>query len=435
MIDASLRIGPKGAKGRFWRRSRGLAARRRVLARAINSVGILLSATLIYLALGELAVRIALRAPILAFHDFRHDYAAGTINQAIEYDSLLGWRLKPFIKSTGFHTLEHGFRSNGGADAKVLSGGVLVVGSSFTAGSEVNDEQTWPAHLQQITGWDVNNGGQGGYQADQIVLLAEQLLPLIHPQVVVVDLIPGTIIGTGYASYGWPKPYFTVENGELVLHRPPEPHSEPRDHDHFDVKRFLGHFAVVNKFMATFFPGFWFRSEVNDFATVSTDEVAVTCRLLELLKQKSDAANARLILSMQYGALEIADASRRAITSSNTTTNARQTSRVGRLYEAKRWLTNKLKPLLLGTPPGAPDWYEGVLEVSQCARNLNIRTVDELDFLVAAYKKNPDELRKYYQTEPDGALGHKSSFGNTEVAKLVASAIGELAPPADQKSK
>ena len=71
----------------------------------------------------------------------------------------------------------------------------MAVGSSFTAGSEVVDDQSWPAQLKQVSGWNVNNGGQGGYQADQIVLLAEQLLPLIRPQVVVVDLIPGAIIG------------------------------------------------------------------------------------------------------------------------------------------------------------------------------------------------------------------------------------------------
>ena len=64
--------------------------------------------------------------------------------------AVLGWRLKPHIKSKGFNTLDHGFRSNDGPDAQVLPGGVLAVGSSFTAGSEVNDDQSWPAHLQQL---------------------------------------------------------------------------------------------------------------------------------------------------------------------------------------------------------------------------------------------------------------------------------------------
>ena len=55
--------------------------------------------------------------------------------------------------------------------------------------------------------------------------------------------------------------------------------------------------------------------------------------------------------------------------------------------------------------------------------------------LRAVYDRNPDDLRKYYQIEPDGSMGHKSPFGNREVAKLVAAAIGEFPPPPDQKSK
>ena len=209
-----------------WRRAKVGKDSRPLAFRLIESVGIIFAATLAYLAIGELALRVAMRAPLTDWHDFRHERAAGTINKAVEYDSLLGWRLKSHIKSPGFNTLDYGFRSNGDADAKIQTGGVLAVGSSFTAGSEVVDDQSWPAQLKQVTGWNVNNGGQGGYQADQIVLLAEQLLPLIRPQVVVVDLIPGTIIGTGYASSGWPKPYFTIENGDLVIHNSPVPQSE-----------------------------------------------------------------------------------------------------------------------------------------------------------------------------------------------------------------
>ena len=339
----------------------------------------------------------------------------------MQYDSLLGWRLKSFIKSEGFNTLDHGFRSNGGADAKALPGGVLAVGSSFTAGSEVIDDQSWPAHLEQLIGRNVNNGGQGGYQADQIVLLAEQLLPLIHPQVIVVDLIPGTIIGTGYSSSGWPKPYFTIENGELVAHNSPVPASGMGNRDGLDIKRFLGHVAVVNSFMAAFFADFWFTAEGNSFVTVSTDEVGVTCRLLARLKQKADAADARLLLYLQYGGLEIVDASRI------------ETSR--RLFGLVRRVKKKIRSFLLKLPPGAPDWDEASQQVGACARSLGIIAVDELATLRAVYQSNPDELRKYYQIEPDGSMGHKSSFGNIKVAKLVGAAIGELQPPADQKSK
>jgi hypothetical protein len=401
-----------------WHRAKVGKDSRPLAFRLIESVGVIFAATLAYLAIGEIALRVAMRAPLTDWHDFRHERAAGTINKAVEYDSLLGWRLKSHIKSPGFNTLDYGFRSHGDADAKIQTGGVLAVGSSFTAGSGVVDDQSWPAHLQQLAGWNVNNGGQGGYQADQIVLLAEQLLPLIRPQAIVVDLIPGAIIGTGYASSGWPKPYFTIENGDLAIHNSPVPQSQVATSDRRGVKWYLGHFAVLDQFMATL------TADGSSFVTVETDEVGVTCRLLARLKQKADAADLRLFVYLQYGGLEVVDSNRMAAALGT-----------GKYYRAKRWIKTKLSPLLLNTPPGAPDWYEAAQETGKCARGLGMKTVDELPMLRAVYDRNPDDLRKYYQIEPDGSMGHKSSFGNMEVAKLVAAAIGELQPPADQKSK
>jgi len=406
---------------RFWRRSAGIRRVRGPLIWAGESIGIVLLATLAYLTVAELAIRIALHVPVFAVHDFRHERASGTINKAVQYDSELGWRLKSHIRTPGFNTRDYGFRSNGDADANVLPGGVLALGSSFTAGSEVLDDQSWPAHLQQLTGWNVNNGGQGGYQADQIILLAEQLLPLLHPQAIVVDLIPGTIIGTGYATSGWPKPYFTIANSDLVIHNSPVPQSQAPSSERKGMRWYLGHFAALDQFMATFFANFWFTADGNSFLTVDTDEVGVTCRLLARLKQKTDAADARLLLYLQYGGPEVIDASRIATS--------------GKLFNLTRLAKNKIRAFLLGLPPGAPDWDQAAQQVGTCARGLGIATVDELPTLVAVYRRNPDELRKYYQTEPDGSMGHKSSFGNMEVAKLVAAAIGELPPPADQKSK
>src|SRR5262249_47717499 len=109
-------------------------------------------------------------------------------------------------------------------------------------------------------------------------------------------------------------------------------------------------------------------------------------------------------------------------------------STLGKFYSFKRWVKDKLKPFLLHTPHGAPSWFEASTGVANCAQALNIPTVEELPMLKAVYEKNPDDLRKYYQIEPDGTMGHKSSFGNQQVAKLVAAAIGKLDLP-DQKSK
>jgi hypothetical protein len=411
----------------FWRRSRRGARGQRPIAGPIESACIVLGATLVYLALSEFAVRIALHVPLLEWRDFRHERAAATINTAVQYDSLLGWRLKPFITRPGFNTLEYGFRSNGGADATARPGGVLAVGSSFTAGSGVTDSETWPAQLQQLTGWDVTNAGEGGYQADQIILLGEQLLPLVRPRALVVDLIPGTIIGTGYASAGWPKPYFTIENCALVAHNSPVPPSQNSRRARFDVKQFLGHSAALDHFMAAFFADFWFTTDGNSFVPIRTDEVEVTCRLLARLKQKSDAAGVRLVLYLQHLGLEVVDGSRMAAES-------HMTAKAG-FYRLRRWLITRLKPFLFNTPPGAPDWREASDRVGECARGLNITVADELAALTAVYEQNPDDLRKYYQIELGGVMGHKTTFGNMDVAKRVAAAIGDLGSPSDQKSK
>ena len=106
------------------------------MSRAAESACLLLCATLAYLLLCELGVRIAVRGPLFEIHDFRHERGTKTINRLIQYDSSLGWHLKPFIAMQDFNTLEYGFRSNGRGQNEVRPGGVLAVGSSFTAGSE-----------------------------------------------------------------------------------------------------------------------------------------------------------------------------------------------------------------------------------------------------------------------------------------------------------
>ena len=114
---------------------------------------------------------------------------------------------------------------------------------------------------------------------------------------------------------------------------------------------------------------------------MKNDPVDVTCRLLARLKQKTDAAHVALILYLQFAGSHIISAPREA---------------------------------------------EQSLGVGRCARNAHIATVDEYAQLRDAFEKDPASLRKYYQVEADGSTGHKSSFGNMEVAKKVAAAINDL---------
>lgn len=343
----------------------------------------------VYLLIGEMVVRLVMHAPLFESKDFRHERFEHTVNQAVEYDSVLGWHLKPHLKTQGFNTLEYGFRSNGDPDAKVQPGGVLAVGSSFTAGSGVDDDQTWPAQLEQMTGWNVNNAGEGAYVADQIIMNGERLLPIIHPQVLVVDLIPDNIIGTSYSAYGWPKPYFTVENGKLVQHNDPVPKQQDPDRGHFGIKP-LGHFAIADQFMMAFFSNSWFSSDGSSYVTINNDPADVTCRLLERLKRESDAANVRLVLYLQMPGAEV--------------------------------MSYREDP---------PEFRE----VGKCAQKMGIPYVDEFPSLRKIYEKNSTEFRKYSLIEAGGQIGHKSAFGNLQVANALEPIIRGLGISIDQKSK
>ncbi len=64
---------------------------------------------------------------------------------------------------------------------------ILVVGDSFGLGSDVIDAETWPAYLERMVGTQVINAAVGGYALDQIVLRAEDLVPLLRPRMLLVQ--------------------------------------------------------------------------------------------------------------------------------------------------------------------------------------------------------------------------------------------------------
>jgi lysophospholipase L1-like esterase len=72
---------------------------------------------------------------------------------------------------------------------------VLALGDSFTVGFGVEAGEAWPARLEQrlaertqAVGLRVVNGGVSGYSVAQIRATAEELLPLLRPQLLVVGI-------------------------------------------------------------------------------------------------------------------------------------------------------------------------------------------------------------------------------------------------------
>jgi hypothetical protein len=360
------------------RRSGPLRTHERLLAFG-RSVALVIATFATFLAIGEILLRIEMHAPLTSLVDMRALRGqAANINSAIGYDPLLGWGLRPFITSQGFNTIEHGFRSNGAGVTVARTGGILAVGSSFTAGSEVVDRETWPAQLERLTGRVVQNAGQGNFSADQIILNAEKLMPIVKPDTIVVDLLADNILGAAYSSYAWPKPYFTTNSGHLVAHNNPVPDVMTNGAAPTPIKDFLAKSALVDRFMWAFFLDDWLSSSRSTFTKANVDPVEVTCLLLRRLKGETDAADVRLLLYLQFAGSHVIGQSK---------------------------------------PPG-----QAVL-VHECAQSAGIQVVDEFDDLKSAAAAGIEKLRARYVIEPDGATGHKSPAGNLQVAKLIEAAL------------
>lgn len=144
------------------------------------------------------------------------------------YDPLLGYVPKPGTSGRDnvwrreVTITEAGVRSNG---APAPSGRpVLAVGDSFTFGDEVDDADTWPARLERLLGRPVVNGGVFGYGVDQMVLRAERLLDRFDDaDPLIVSVLPEDVLRCEFAyRYSW-KPWFEIEDGELVLRNVPVP--------------------------------------------------------------------------------------------------------------------------------------------------------------------------------------------------------------------
>ncbi len=101
------------------------------------------------------------------------------------------------------------------------------MGDSFTFGDEVGDEETWPAHLVILLGVSVLNAGVFGYDFDQVVLRAEDLIPRFGPSTLIIGFTPADIARCEVAVYCSYKPYFEVRDNGLVIRKDHMPEGLP----------------------------------------------------------------------------------------------------------------------------------------------------------------------------------------------------------------
>jgi hypothetical protein len=354
------------------------------------NVALLLISFLATLLTIELGYRLIAGLPLLKLANWRTEHVI-TVNlgelKAIR-DPVLGWTNKSVnYNEDGYTTIEYGVRKNFD-ETSIRTGGMLAAGDSFTEGWEVKDHQTWPAVVEKLTSLPVVNAGTGGYGADQTILRAEQMLPIVKPKILLIGFHEIAIFRAGHSVFGAPKPYFTLENGELQYHPPQfvEPHEKTTTAlpPTYRIREALGYWAFVDYLLSRLNPNFWHGDTDEDLYEKSgADEVAVTCALLKRLKTRADQDGIHMMLVLQYYATLILESDR----------------------------------------PGPHS-----RAVAACARDIGIRVVDQfapLHAIVAA--GGPTIIRDYYWFN-DGIFGHMTAKGNEHAASLIESALRDWLP-------
>jgi hypothetical protein len=187
----------------------------------------------------------------------------------------------------------------------------------------------------------------------------------------------------GYSHAGYPKPYYTIANDQLVLHNSPVPRYQLASPAFDFTKDVLSYSYIVDRIMATYFHDYWYSSAEAKSERIVNDDVEVTCKLLQRLKKQAREQNVRTLMSMQYGGNYVADAKARS----------------------------------------AP-----VVLVEECARSFGFQVVDEFDDLKKILDSDLATFARYYVVESNGLYGHKSVFGNRQIAGMIFEALAKPAP-------
>lgn len=356
----------------------GKPARR---AGRLGNLGLVLASIVLSIVMIEIAFRVVSDLPVFEVKDWRTGRVVfNRLGDRAELDPELGWRLIPNRRSDWHNTLDYGIRRNY-EETTIRTGEILAVGDSFTEGWELEDDDSWPAYLELHSKIPVVNGGVGGYGTDQIVLRAEQLLPIVKPKILIVGFLQFDIFRTAHSHFGAPKPWYSIANGSLVYH-PPAPVEKAAEptvaaRAALAARDILSYSAVADFLFARLAANFWYGSGRQEYIKADTDPVQVTCLLLERLKKRVDADKIRMILFMQYYA-----------------------------------------PVIMFNPQPPED----ARQVNACAEKLGIEVVDQFASLKALTASDPHALRNYYMVYGD-TFTHMNADGNDHAAKLLLQAL------------
>lgn len=256
-----------------------------------------------FIALEAAARIVAQRASLWRYPNYITAYrtALGS-GVPTQYDERLGWVPRANYKGTDHYeavmytaSADSLRQHNYDRPPPSAESAILAVGDSYTEGGEVEDNASWPAHLERLTGRRVINGGTGGYGIDQIVLRAEDLVAKLKPALLLVGFIADDVGRSELTRRsGAAKPYFTIDRGALVLRNVPVPPPEAARLDL--VRQVLGYSFLVDLLMRRLdWLDYWYAGVTMEHRA-HRDGEKIACLLMARLA----ALPARTIIVVQY---------------------------------------------------------------------------------------------------------------------------------------
>lgn len=283
---------------------------------ALGAISLMLGSIALSIILMEALTRLYDSVSIFRFPNFvtKELDMLKDVGDSNSYDPLLGWRLRENLVnrdsnpiSNSITTGEFGVRMNSGSISPVPRNSILAVGDSFTFGSEVDDQWTWPAHLERLVRSPVVNAGNGGYGVDQIALHTEVLASKIKPKTIIVHILSQDIIRNAYNVFGGgSKPYFTVEEGKLVHQNYPVPRLKDQRYDLGQFQTWLGYLYIAHKLFMRVDPDWWVDNNLRNRQIMPISAaIQSSCLLMDRLARIRLDNNAKVVVGFVYGGGEI----------------------------------------------------------------------------------------------------------------------------------